>query len=198
MAVQASFGKTWDAVIDVFASENMSIQTLDRSSGLIVPAEALYTSADTLALRWADCGTETLGRPVVPARGRFNVVVRGDSARSTVQVRAFWSSAQGPGFRDCISRGSWETMMEGSIKSLAEGRPYVASERPVPTAEECSAKDRAIEHGRDVVVDVHTITANLCVRNRCSYSGAVRRVSLERAMERCRADVARRQRSGRW
>lgn len=35
MPVSASFGKTWDAVIDVFAVKNIPIRTLERVSGLI-------------------------------------------------------------------------------------------------------------------------------------------------------------------
>src|SRR5438132_5697412 len=51
--VAASFAKTWDAVIDVFAERNIPLRTLDRSSGFAATDEL---GADGSA-RWADCGS---------------------------------------------------------------------------------------------------------------------------------------------
>src|SRR5690242_4566928 len=82
MEVSASFGKTWSAVIDVFAERNIPIKTIDRASGLVVAEpQGVPTRTDGLA----DCGT-IIGRPIYPDHATWNVLVRGDSARSTVKA----------------------------------------------------------------------------------------------------------------
>lgn len=61
---------------------------------------------------------------------KYNVVVRGDTAQSTVQVRAFYRSERGP--FGCISRGVFEQETEAVIKNLAGAerrRPVRASDR---------------------------------------------------------------------
>ena len=129
-AVGAPFARTWTAAVDVFAESNVPIETIDRSSGLLVPAQNLFLGgrADTT---YADCGQklEPLGgavrepmariayeyRPIVPRGVRYNVRVNGDSLRSTVQVHAFYSNGGA-----CVSKGKWEAQFEQAIKARAE------------------------------------------------------------------------------
>jgi len=85
--VTSSFGRAWDAVIDVFAEANTPIRTMERASGFIATELAtipVYTSAQrTFAHSLADCGYR--GEAVyVPTSAFYNIVVRGDSAHSTV------------------------------------------------------------------------------------------------------------------
>jgi hypothetical protein len=117
--VNASFGKTWDAAIDAFATRGISIETLDRSSGLIVPAgrAALGIAEARTMAPFSDCGKSAMGQ-LFPSSVKYNVIVRGDSTRSTVQVRAFFQLHQGA---DCSSTGLFESSTESSIKAKAEG-----------------------------------------------------------------------------
>ena len=119
--VEASFGKTWDATIDAFADRAVSIETLDRSSGLIVPAgRSFRPGRDALeSLAYADCGKSALGQVIYPLTVKYNVVVRGDSTRSTVLVRAFYRSDEEV---VCSSKGLFERGSEEAIKSRAERR----------------------------------------------------------------------------
>jgi hypothetical protein len=121
--VRASFGATWAAAIDAFAESTVPIATIDRSSGLLVPASGLYFGgkADTT---YADCGQQlelVRGktweyRPVIPSDARYNVRIKGDSAKSSVQVNSLYLSAVGA----CVSRGRWEDRIEQNIKQRAE------------------------------------------------------------------------------
>src|SRR4051812_6378112 len=67
--IAASFGRTWDATIDAFAEQGISIATLDRASGLIVPAQKSYAPGrDKIdAQRYADCGKNAFGITNEPA-----------------------------------------------------------------------------------------------------------------------------------
>src|SRR6266705_3775805 len=85
--VAASFSKTWDAVIDDFASQNVPIKTIDRTSGLIV-AERLSVARDAGDV--ADCGTDMMIGRLYPTSATYNVLVRGDSTKSTVRVTVRW------------------------------------------------------------------------------------------------------------
>ena len=119
MLVNASFGKTWDAAIDAFADRGISVETLDRSSGLIVPAgRARLADAVEGGYKYADCGKSWLGNAQFPQSVKYNVLIRGDSARSRVQVRAFYLTENG---QQCASTGYWEDYVENGIKERAEG-----------------------------------------------------------------------------
>lgn len=119
--IAASFGRTWDATIDAFAERGISIETLDRSSGLIVPAGRSYAPGQDIqdALRYADCGKTGMGNVILPFSVKYNVVVRGDSTRSNVVVRAFYRDLDGS---SCSSMGLFESEAEANIKQKAEGR----------------------------------------------------------------------------
>jgi hypothetical protein len=121
VAVSASFGKTWDAAIDAFADHGISVETLDRSSGFIVPAgRSRVANNPEEALKYADCGRSAIGEQHYPLAVKYNVLIRGDSARSTVQVRAFYTSEKG---ESCSSTGFWEDFVETGVKARAEGKP---------------------------------------------------------------------------
>src|SRR5919202_1864412 len=68
--VAASFGKTWDAVIDELTSRNIPIKTVDRSSGLIA-TDPLTVASDIGDV--ADCGSDILAIKLVPTDATYNV-----------------------------------------------------------------------------------------------------------------------------
>lgn len=70
--VSASFGDTWDAVIDEFASQNIPIATIDRASGIVATTQLRVPAGQP---EIADCGT--LGRNALwPTHATYNVLVR--------------------------------------------------------------------------------------------------------------------------
>jgi hypothetical protein len=122
--VAAPFGRTWDAVIDDFASRNVPIKTIDRSSGLIV-AEALSVGAD--GAEYADCGGDMMGIKLFPTAATYNVLVRGDTVKSTVRATVRWiRTGMARGLRtdtvteECSTKAVWEPAFEARIRSAAE------------------------------------------------------------------------------
>jgi hypothetical protein len=122
--ITASFGRTWDAVIDEFADRNIPIRTIERASGLIA-SELLTISHD--ARGEADCG-ELNGRAVYPTHAIYNVLVRGDSSRATVKATMRWVRVSGNESVTCSTLHRWESGLEDLVKRRAE-RP--AASRPV-------------------------------------------------------------------
>jgi hypothetical protein len=140
--VAASFGTTWDAVIDHFAENNISIRTMDRSSGFIAaePTRVGYQSPGSAQL--AHCGTNTLGEVIPPTDATYNIVVRGDSTRSTVRATVRFTYFTAPsrytagGTMECSSTGYWERIVVERIAARAEKRPERAVEvRALATGE---------------------------------------------------------------
>lgn len=125
--VAVSFAKTWEAVVDVYGDKNLPIRTIDRASGLLV-GERLSVEYEPADPTLYDCGTvvEWTSRRTVPAeRVAYNVIVRGDSTRSTVKVTPRWMTLTNGenelgGFRDCTSTGAWESAFEALVKERAE------------------------------------------------------------------------------
>lgn len=129
--VEASFGRTWDAVIDVFADQNIPISTMERVSGFIAAQRGSIPLAleneRSLALAIADCGRFGPS-PLFPWAAVYNVVVRGDSAASTIKVTASYASmgalATNPKRvtvrTECASRGVFEDATETVIRARAE------------------------------------------------------------------------------
>lgn len=125
--VTASFGRTWDAVIDVFAERNIPIRTIERSSGFIA-TENLKTPYEPRSAKdrrdvKADCGHE--GALVyTPTHAVYNIVVRGDSAHATVRATVAWVSIvdalKGETY-ECSTTGLWEGRVEADIRDRAEG-----------------------------------------------------------------------------
>lgn len=120
--VAASFGKTWDALTSVFADRNILIQTLDRSSGLIIAdAQPIPGQTDSIA----DCGTTAHGTRYRANAASWNVSVRGDSTQSTIKATVRFVAGDPSGTlntaaAECSSRGTWEIALERGVKSAAE------------------------------------------------------------------------------
>jgi hypothetical protein len=126
MGVSASAAKTWDAVIDVFAAKNIPIKTLDHSSGFIAAEEMSVPAPEGRGTEspYADCGS-VAKMPQVPTHANYNIRVKGDSIRSTVQVTVLWKHVINPtsgSTIQCSTKGTWETDAETEIKRRAESR----------------------------------------------------------------------------
>lgn len=138
--VTASMGQTWDAVIDLFATRNIPIRTIERASGLIV-TDALRVGQE--GNTYASCGTKN-GKVLAPDRATYNVLVRGDSSMATVRTTVLWTRTAEPIVPECTSTFIWERALETDVKARAErqGR-QVAREtvrlRPVPPGQPSSA-----------------------------------------------------------
>lgn len=116
-AVNAPFGRTWDAVVDYFARSSIPVKTIDRSSGLIA-AEATSLAGDNST--YATCTNGFLSFP--PRGASFNALIRGDSTRSTVRVTANWMTPTPAGSApiQCVTSDLWEKQFESAIKLKAE------------------------------------------------------------------------------
>jgi len=110
----------WNAVIDIFADQNIPIRTIDRASGFIATDELRVADDERTARGWADCGIDSFG--AIPAgHATYNVVVRGDSITSTVKATVRWSGiANNTRPVECVSRGRWEQNFEESVRERAE------------------------------------------------------------------------------
>lgn len=122
-AVAAAFAKSWDAVVDVFATRSIPIATIERASGIIT-AQTLRAT-NTSGTPWAIC-PQVIGMlsaaEFYPAEVNFNVLVREATTGSTVRVTARWIG-RAAGYAtaaDCESTGVWETELEVAIKAAAE------------------------------------------------------------------------------
>lgn len=125
--IGASFGRTWDAVIDEFARNNIPIKTIDRSSGLIA-TDALKVGPSLAEA--ADCGKDAVAGTVYPTDATYNALVRGDSSHATLRITVRWTrigKSRELGDRsivneECSTRATWETSLEQKIKQAAEGK----------------------------------------------------------------------------
>lgn len=125
--VTASFGKTWQAAVDVFADKNVGIRTIDRSSGLIV-ADPVLVPVDarggfSLPNPLADCGRDMLGHFPPPSSAVYNVRVKGDSSTSTVLVTVRWITVHSNLAAQevvCATKGVWEGAFEKAVMEKAE------------------------------------------------------------------------------
>lgn len=129
--VSAPFERTWNAVIDVFAQEVITVETMEKASGFIVASRAAiphYTAADSAAARaMADCGglePSLLGFRVryLPSSAKYNVVVRSAGASSTVHVSARFIRTVVQTATECSSRGAFESTLESLVKARAEAQ----------------------------------------------------------------------------
>jgi hypothetical protein len=127
-SVNAPADRTWDAVIDVFAGRNIPIRSIERGSRLVVTDELRVGSG---AQQYADCGQAADGR-LRPNYARYNALVRGDSAGSTVTVTVFYSYVTDKAVvKDCSTTYALETRLESEVKARAEARA-IAAANPSP------------------------------------------------------------------
>jgi hypothetical protein len=125
-SVNASMGRTWDAVIDMFAARNIPIRTIERASGIIA-TDQLSVGSEGSA--WADCGSKGSER-VRPNNASYNVLVRGDSGASTVKATVRWVySTLKDGPRECSTSHVWERGFEEEVRARAEN-PVVGIQAP--------------------------------------------------------------------
>lgn len=119
LSVNASSGRTWDAVIDVLAANNIPILWADRPTGSLATDRMALTNPDTT---WADCGRDAAGRRLSSEYAVYNITVHGDSSTSIVMVAASWSMNPQPGKTSpqCATSGVRESQLERSIKERAE------------------------------------------------------------------------------
>ncbi|HET9041010.1 MAG TPA: hypothetical protein VFN40_12610 [Gemmatimonadales bacterium] len=113
----AGAGETWDAVVDLFAARNIPIRTIERASGLVA-AEELSLGGE--GSEWADCGRLN-GSPLYPNRAIYNVLVRGDSAGSSVKATVRWVYLNSDRRAvECSTTHAWEEAFEAEVRSRAE------------------------------------------------------------------------------
>lgn len=149
--VNASMGRTWDAVIDLFATRTISIRTIERVSGIIVTERLSVGHEDGLA--WADCGKMggLSGQVhISPNYATYNVLVRGDSLHSSVKTTVRWVhinprevDLEGGGVTECSTKHVWERALETDIKARAE-EPKLA-QRPEATIEPSKTAETVLQ-----------------------------------------------------
>lgn len=106
----------WGRVVEFFASNSLSIKTIEKDSGLVV-AERMFSapSRGSSVGAWASCGSEPLAVPVRQSAD-LNVFVRpqGSGVSVTVNTR-FTEVRQLGGYEsltlECNSNGSLEAMV---------------------------------------------------------------------------------------
>ena len=132
--VNASMGQTWDAVIDLFASRNIPIRTIERVSGIIT-TEGLRVNPDD-AVQWADCGV--MGHVQYrPNMAIYNVLVRGDSSSSSVRATVRWTYwTHDDGDVECTSRYVYERDLEHLVKLRAQEAQRTASRHSDPPVDQ--------------------------------------------------------------
>jgi len=139
VTIAVPFENTWQALIDVFAQNQIPIRTIDRSSGLLV-ADPLrfnlrnfsssYTgkmgSLVTSDYLYADCGNASTVK-YNPTFARFNAQVRQRGDSSVLRVNVSYEWTPGTDFersiesqverKVCISTGKWESEIIDAIVS---------------------------------------------------------------------------------
>ena len=121
--IDASFGKTWDALIEVLAERNLPVRAIDRSSGFVSAEVGPVRSEEFDEV--TDCGGVVrqvlAGTASENMTARYSVLVRGDSVKSTIKVSAKFIKA-GDAPRECPSRNVFERELQSEVKSRAERR----------------------------------------------------------------------------
>jgi hypothetical protein len=117
-------GATWDAVIDMFAARNIPIRTIERVSGIIATDQL---SVGEEGQSWAVCGDGN-GTTLSPNFAIYNVLVRGDSAKSRVMATVRWTLGSASSDVECASTRVWERELESAVKARAESQPRRTSD----------------------------------------------------------------------
>jgi len=199
MDIAASSNKTWNAVIDIFAANNIPIKTIDRASGFIAtdPLNVPYALSEATDL--ANCGRAADGSRGVLESVVYNVLVRGDSAHSTVRVTAQWRGNVSGMFTnahvDCSTTGKWESTLESQTRELAENRLGTAEPRAVTMESKCAQQDAAIVSRDRTDAEVYAPNAarSACaVARYCHYESSAVRFDKTVAIAQCRAEATKR------
>ena len=148
--VAASLGKTWDAVIDMFAARNIPIRTIERVSGIIA-TERLSVGDEGKG--WADCGQDN-GTTLSPNFAIYNVLVRGDSESSRVQATVRWTlAASASSAIECSTSHVWERELEAAAKGRAESPPHGAPDEAPSSAPATRSTETAFAGSADASSD---------------------------------------------
>jgi len=119
--INASFGKTWNSVVDILAERNIPVKTMDRSSGFV--SAELASVSPTEIDKLANCGSTLAqimtGNANASGIARYNILVRGDSTKSTVKVTARFIKG-GDSAVDCPSNNVFEGQFQSEVKTRAE------------------------------------------------------------------------------
>src|SRR5215213_11904 len=121
--VNASMGRTWDAVIDMFTARNIPIRTIERASGIIATDQL---SVGEEGRGWADCGQNN-GSTLAPDAAIYNVLVRGDSTSAVVKATVRWTRTIASSTIECSTSHIWERELETAVKTRAQTHQRDAS-----------------------------------------------------------------------
>jgi hypothetical protein len=143
--VNASMGRSWDAVIDLFAARTIPIRTIERASGIIVMEQL---SVGEEGIGWADCG-KVAGIPIAPNYATANVLVRGDSTRSTVKTTVRWvKSSIKERLIKCSTSHVWELALEAGVKTRAEDQKVASASTEERSAYASDASPNSVAERR--------------------------------------------------
>ena len=123
--VTAPLAVTWAAVQRLVRDDpnNGRLDLLEEGAGLRRGRwQLMIPSSDFRAGEWAACRTG-VEAAYAPRQGMVDVVVRGDSASSTILVSARWSAedpSQPQTATVCVTRGRYESDAEKAVKTRAE------------------------------------------------------------------------------
>lgn len=159
MPISASFGRTWDEVMDFIVESNFSARVLDRASGFFQSLPVRYLSsgiippppdarfrgtaprrpapttraermATMLPPREADCGGDDMNGRYLITDMRLDIHVWGDSSGARVRVSPLFFSDE----KLCNTRGSLEKDIIDRVKERAERTaPVAAVLAPAPS-----------------------------------------------------------------
>ena len=116
VTIKASFNKTWEAALAVFAERNIPVNK-DRLSGTIASDLRDVLSKEGGAKQ---CGTNKAGEIVFANFVKYRIMVKGDSASSTLHAAAVFIRSMGASITECPSAGTWEEGFEADVKQRAE------------------------------------------------------------------------------
>ena len=114
--VNASFSRTWEVVVALFAERNIEV-VQDTAARTVRTTKAIQLAqGDTGG---EDCPNRTEDQIVRPQFVTYRVGVAGDATKSSVAAYALYERMPGGG-SECGTRGTWEAQFEGEVKQRAE------------------------------------------------------------------------------
>lgn len=130
IAIEASFERTWDAVIEYFAKAVISVETLDRVSGFIAATRAAIPHSTIAehdaALDLARCGIwrGNIDDEIAPTTAKYNVLIRSmPDGRTSLLVTVRFLAVRYTRTYECESRRLFERGLEAAVKASAERPP---------------------------------------------------------------------------